>query len=177
MTEKLIYTIGYGGLKLNDFIDLLKHYSIASLADVRRWNKSLKNQAFSGSNLERELAREDIAYYWFPVLGGYRKFGIDIDDHGIATCFESPGFRAYATYITRAPIVQPYLNKLVLTASNSLTALMCGERYPWLCHRKILSDYLVAKGFRVIHIIDKNRVIEHALSKCAVIKNNELDYV
>ncbi|MEM4717741.1 MAG: DUF488 family protein [Desulfurococcaceae archaeon] len=176
MSEKLIYTIGYGGLKLSDFIDLLKTYSIVNLVDVRRWASSSRNPDFSGSSLETELRKARITYYWFPLLGGYRKFGVDIEDHGIGKCFESNGFRAYATYITRAPVLKPYLDRLVEIASERLTALMCKERCPWLCHRKILSDYLVAKGFRVIHVLDKNRVIEHYLSKCAVIKNNELEY-
>jgi len=45
------------------------------------------------------------------------------------------------------------------------------------CHRKILADYFVAKGFKVLHILDVDKLVEHVLSKCAIVKNGELDYV
>ncbi|MEM4614340.1 MAG: hypothetical protein QXN25_01935, partial [Desulfurococcaceae archaeon] len=62
-------------------------------------------------------------------------------------------------------------------ASNSTSAILCRERYPWLCHRKILSDYLVIKGLKVLHIVERNKLVEHKLSKCAVVDGGELRYI
>jgi uncharacterized protein (DUF488 family) len=72
--------------------------------------------------------------------------------------------------------VKPHLDKLVEIALSSTTALMCREKIPWLCHRKILSDYLLAKGFTVVHIISREATVAHRLSKCATIVNGELKY-
>jgi uncharacterized protein (DUF488 family) len=63
---------------------------------------------------------------------------MDVEDRGIAGCFESEGFRAYATYITTRSEEQEDLEKLERIARSMTTALMCCERLPWRCHRKIL---------------------------------------
>lgn len=172
-----MYTIGYGGRRLSEFIELVKNLRIEMIIDVRRWNKSRRNPEFSGSNLETTLTGNGIMYQWIPSLGGYRKFGVDVDDFKIASCFESQGFRAYATYITLSPVVRPYLKELLDYALRFRVALLCAEKYPWYCHRKILSDYLLAKGFKVIHVISEKETYEHKLSRCAVIEDNELVYI
>jgi len=53
---------------------------------------------------------------------------------------------------------------------------MCREKLPWMCHRKIIADYLAAKGFTVIHIVDIDRVVPHRLHECAHVVNGELVY-
>lgn len=174
-SRRLVYTVGYGGRRLSELVEILELNHVEVVVDVRRWNKS-KLLDFSGNNLERVLGERGISYLWVPVLGGYRKFGVDTDDLGIAKCFKSEGFRAYATYITTRKDVKPHLDKLVEIALQKTTAILCKEKYPWLCHRKILSDYLVAKGFTVLHILEKNKVVEHELSSCAAVKNGELFY-
>lgn len=162
---------------MSEFLELIKTLHIEIIVDVRRWNKSLRNPEFSGSNLEKILSSVGIMYQWIPALGGYRKFGVDVDDFNIASCFESPGFRAYATYMTLSPLVKPYLGELLNYALRFRVALLCAEKYPWFCHRRILSDYLLAKGFRVIHVISEKESYEHEYSKCAIIENNELVYI
>ncbi|MEM1619019.1 MAG: DUF488 family protein [Desulfurococcaceae archaeon] len=176
MFRLLVYTIGYGGRTLGELIGILRHLGVGVVVDVRRWNTSRRLPEFSGGSLAEALSRVGIKYVWIPELGGYRKFGVDVEDHGVARCFESEGFRAYATYITLNPAVKPYLEKLVKVASSSTSVLLCREKYPWLCHRKILSDYLYAKGFRVLHVIDPENIVEHRLSRCAVVVDGELRY-
>ena len=173
---KVVYTIGYGGRDLRELLELLEYYGIKAVIDIRRWTISRRLPEFSNINLAKTLQERGYEYYWLPELGGYRKFNVDVEDYGIARCFKSEGFRAYATYITMKTSVKPHLEKLVEIASSKTTTLLCRERVPWLCHRKILSDYLVARGFRVLHLIEKNRVVEHKLSRCAKIVNSELEY-
>ena len=177
MGKQVVYTVGYGGRGLEELIKLLKLFGVECIVDVRRWAKGSSDPAYSSDNLSKALRSHGIEYFWFPELGGYRRFGVDVDDYGVANCFRAEGFRAYATYIVFSPRPRPYLEKLVEIASKSVAAVMCCERIPWRCHRKILSDYLVAKGFRVIHIVDENKVYEHRLSRCAKIVNGSLTYV
>ena len=176
MSGRAVYTIGYGGKALEEFLELLNHFKISAVIDVRRWASSQRQPAFSSKSLAETLGRLGIKYYWFPELGGYRKFGTDVEDHGIAKCFNAEGFRAYATYITMCSSVKPCLEKLVEIASTTTAALLCREKVPWHCHRKILSDYLYAKGFAVFHILSKEVVVRHRLSKCGTVINGELRY-
>ncbi len=171
-----MYTIGYDALSLDEFLRKVKGHGIECVIDVRRWGVGRRRPEFSVENLAKAFMRIGVEYVWLPQLGGYRRFGIDIYDSGGASCFKAEGFRAYALYITKRPDVRRYLELLVEMASCKTSALMCREGLPWRCHRKILSDYLIAKGFRVLHIIG-NGLVEHRLSKCARIVNGELEYV
>jgi len=171
-----VYTIGYDRRRFEEFIEILLSYGIKRVIDVRRWVKSVRLPEYSGENLRSNLARYGLDYYWLPELGGYRKFGVDVIDYGVATCFESPGFRAYATYITMKIEVKPHLQRLIQLASERTSVILCREKYPWLCHRKILADYLTVKGFTVIHIIDIDNTYIHKLHECAKVVNNELIY-
>jgi uncharacterized protein (DUF488 family) len=172
----ILYTIGYGGRALDDFLEIIKTYSIKAVIDVRRWNSSRKLPEYSGKNLEYALRQLDIEYHWFPLLGGYRKFGVDVEDIGVARCFESEGFRAYATYVTLKEDVKSNLVSVESIARSKTATLLCSERMPWRCHRKILADYFLARGFTVLHILESKKVVEHQLSKCAEIVENRLVY-
>ncbi len=174
---KIVYTIGYDARPIKSFIEILRYYNVKRVIDVRRWAKSLKNPDYRGEVLEKHLLENGIDYYWLPDLGGYRKFGVDVEDRGVANCFKSQGFRAYATYIAYSPKPKKSLELLVKLVSEKPSAIMCAEKYPWMCHRKILADYLVVKGFRVIHIIDIDQIVEHKLHSCAMNINGELHYV
>jgi uncharacterized protein (DUF488 family) len=44
---------------------------------------------------------------------------------------------------------------------------MCAERLPWECHRNLISDSLVARGVRVLHLMGPGERREHALSPAA----------
>lgn len=174
---KTVYTIGYGGWSLTELLEVLIKLGVKAVVDVRRWNSSRRNPEFSGSSLKTVLEEAGLMYYWLPELGGYRKFGIDVEDRGVGKCFESEGFRAYATYITTSPTPKQSLQALIDISFKYTAALLCCERLPWMCHRKILSDYLVSKGFKVIHVLGRDKLIAHTLSKCASIEKGELVYV
>jgi len=52
---------------------------------------------------------------------------------------------------------------------------MCAERFFWKCHRRLISDFLVSRGWRVIHILD-GRVYEHKLSPFARVLDGDIIY-
>lgn len=172
----IVYTVGYGGRTLQDLIELLRYYNVKRVVDVRRWNKSVRMPEFSGKNLLQELSNHSIEYYWMPELGGYRRFGVDVEDHGVGNCFRSSGFRAYATYLTTSIKVKPHLEKLVELAANAPSSLLCCEKYPWRCHRKILADYLTARGFKVVHVLGFKKIYSHKLHECAEVVEGRLRY-
>ena len=53
---------------------------------------------------------------------------------------------------------------------------MCAEKFYWGCHRRILADYLLVKGHRITHIIDKKKIVDHEMTSFAKVKNGILLY-
>ena len=43
------------------------------------------------------------------------------------------------------------------------TAYMCSEGLWWRCHRRIISDHLVVRGWTVMHIMPTGKLAEHSL--------------
>lgn len=175
--RRCVFTVGYAGRSINDFLDTLRFFGVKRVIDVRRFTKSVKQPDFSYGSLSRILPLNGFDYSWIPELGGFRRFNVDVEDYGIANCFKSIGFRAYATYVTMRQDVKPYLRQLVELAEGSSSAIMCVEVNPGACHRKILADYMFSKGFKVIHIINKDRFYEHELHSCAKVVDGVLTYV
>jgi len=174
---KRVYTIGHSNRSLGEFIALLEGHGIQVVYDVRSFPTSRIVPHFSKSRLSESLRKMGIRYIWDRRLGGYRRFGRDVEDHGIATCFKSQGFRAYATYLVMNQEARHAGEELAAIAEKHLTAIMCRERIPWRCHRKILSDLMLAKGFQVIHIIDERWKAVHKLSRCARVIGGKLTYI
>ena len=49
-------------------------------------------------------------------------------------------------------------------------AVMCAEAVWWRCHRRIIADYLLAAGDRVMHILGASHVEEARLTPGAVVR-------
>jgi len=174
---KTVYTIGHSNRSLEEFVKLLKSERVRLVYDVRSFPTSRIAPHFTRHTLSNALSRAGLKYIWDRRLGGYRKFGKDVEDFGIARCFKSEGFRTYATYIVRSSEARRACEELASIAEKITTAIMCKERIPWRCHRKILSDFMVSRGFQVVHIIDENWKAVHKLTKCARIVDGKLTYV
>ena len=142
----IVYTIGYSGRSLEEFLEILRSFDIKLVVDVRCWTKSVKQQQFLGESLALALRSSGFDYVWIPELGGYRRFGIDVEDYGIATCFKAQGFRAYATYITMRSDVKLFLQKLLNLVSERLAVIMCKERLPVAVPQKDSSRLPCSKG-------------------------------
>ena len=145
-----IYTIGHSNRSLEDFLALLKEFDMQALADIRSQPGSRKFPHFNLENLETVLPAHGMRYIWLPKLGGRRKTrkGFDSPNMGLT----SPGFRSYADYMGEEEFRQGVV-ELLSVASESRTAYMCAEALYWQCHRRLLSDYLVAQGVEVLHIL------------------------
>jgi len=54
--------------------------------------------------------------------------------------------------------------------------LMCAEALPWKCHRILISDGLVARHVKVLHIISKTDTITHQLNEMAKVDGGKVTY-
>jgi uncharacterized protein (DUF488 family) len=70
-----IFTIGYGGRRLDDFVALLQQHDISLVIDIRRFPKS-KMPEYNRESLEAKLSQVGITYIWMGnALGGLRRGG------------------------------------------------------------------------------------------------------
>lgn len=127
-----IYTIGHSNRTLGEFLEVLKHYGIAALADVRSYPASRRNPHFDRENLEKALEQVSIEYRWIKGLGGMRKI-------------------PYGDYINTAEFEEA-LGELTELARTKRTAFMCAELRWRDCHRSFISGRLSSLGREVVHI-------------------------
>ena len=134
----IIYTLGTSTRTEDAFIEILKHYDLQTVVDVRSFPQS-RFEHFTRQNLERILEREGFSYiYLGKELGGFRKGG-------------------YLAYTKTEPY-QEGISHLERVARGGITAFLCAERFPWRCHRRFIASSLEERGWEVIHIIEKDRV-------------------
>jgi uncharacterized protein (DUF488 family) len=53
---------------------------------------------------------------------------------------------------------------------------MCAEAVWWRCHRRIIADYLLARGRTVFHLMGDNRLEPAKLTPAAKIVDGKITY-
>ncbi|MBR7944468.1 DUF488 family protein [Burkholderia cenocepacia] len=164
------YTIGHSNRTLDAFVDLLDAVEITLLADIRKMTRSRTNPQFNEATLRDALAAADIAYEHIAELGGLRgkSRGVPDDVNGFWT---NRSFHRYADYAL-SPAFHAGLDRLIAQGHEQRCAIMCSEAVWWRCHRRIVSDYLIARGETVLHIMGRNRVEPARLTAGAVIRDD-----
>lgn len=143
---KTLYTVGHSTKSINEFVDVIK--DIDTLVDIRSFPGSRRNPQFNKEALSQELIyRQNTNYKHLPSLGGFRKNeGCDLN-----TGWKVASFRHFANYMQTEDF-QRGIEQLSNIASESRTAIMCSEALWWRCHRRMVSDQMVANGWEVIHL-------------------------
>jgi uncharacterized protein (DUF488 family) len=170
--RKVIYTIGHSTRNLEEFITLLQANSVKLLADVRTVPKSRSNPQFNRDTLPQSLEEAQMEYDYFPELGGWRR---SILKESPNAGWRSPGFKNYADYMLTEKF-EAGIDRLIATALERRTVIMCAEILPWQCHRNLISDALTVRGFCVNHIMGQTSVNEHSLTSWAVVSGTSLTY-
>ena len=71
--------------------------------------------------------------------------------------WENQSFHNYADYALSDEFAAA-LDELLAISSDRRCAIMCAEAVWWRCHRRIISDYLLARGRTVCHLMGGGRV-------------------
>ena len=169
--EHIIYTIGHSTHSIDEFIKMLQSFEIKHLVDIRSFPGSKKFPHFNKESLEASLNENGINYTHIKELGGRRK----VQKNSINTRWRNESFRAYADYMETESFKKG-IAELETIASKQTTAYMCSEAVWWRCHRSIVSDYLKAKGWKVLHIMDLNKVEEHPYTSPARVIGDRVFY-
>jgi uncharacterized protein (DUF488 family) len=144
-----IHTIGHSTLSQDDFIAALNANGIKRLVDIRSYPGSRRVPHFGKDAMARWLPEAGIMYTHLVGLGGRK--------HTCADCspnhwWTHPAFRSYADYALTAPF-HTELRALLRLADERPCAIMCSEVQWWKCHRRIVSEYILASGIDVRHIM------------------------
>jgi uncharacterized protein (DUF488 family) len=166
-----IHSIGHGARALEEFLATLDAAGLRALADIRTAPASRKHPHFGGSALARALEEHGVLYTHLKELGGWRRTRPD-SPH---VALRSPGFRGYADHLGSEEFARGYA-RLTDLARTLPTAYMCAETLWWRCHRRILSDRLVADGWEVIHLRRPREDEAHRMTKEARLSSDRLVY-
>ncbi|UEP31073.1 MULTISPECIES: DUF488 family protein [unclassified Burkholderia] len=164
------YTIGHSNRTLDAFVEMLDAVDIALLADIRKMTRSRSNPQFNEATLPDALAAVDIAYEHIAALGGLRGKSRGVPDE-VNDFWTNRSFHRYADYAL-SPEFRTGLDQLIVQGHRQRCAIMCSEAVWWRCHRRIVSDYLIARGETVLHIMGRNRVEPARLTAGAVIRDD-----
>jgi uncharacterized protein (DUF488 family) len=133
MTSISVFTIGYAERTIKEFIERLKRNNITVLIDVREIPVSRK-PGFSKSRLSEILRNNDINYIHVKDLGSPKHLRKKLQQNNDYKSF----FFEYRTYIdSKTKIVEELYKDVV---SQETSCLMCMERLPEYCHRKIVAE-------------------------------------
>ena len=166
-----IYTIGHSTRSIEEFLNMLQSFNIKVLVDIRSLPGSRKFPQFNKEDLEVSLEQNGIQYLYFTDLGGRRKVKKDSKNNR----WQNDSFKAYADYMETGEFKNAIL-KLENIAIGKSTAIMCAEAVWWRCHRSMVSDYLKAKSWTVLHIMAVGKVQEHSFTSPARIVDGNVFY-
>jgi uncharacterized protein (DUF488 family) len=167
-----IFTVGHSTHPIEHFLGLLGEQQIALVADVRSFPSSRKWPQFNQEELSQSLLRAGIQYQWLKRLGGRRRSRREDSPH---TAWTHPAFRSYADYTESADFAAG-LNELLAPAQAERVAYMCSEGLWWRCHRRIISDYLLLRGWHVDHIMPDGKLRQHKMTPFARIADGHIVY-
>jgi uncharacterized protein (DUF488 family) len=162
------FTIGHSTRSLEELIDLLKGAEIDLLADIRTVPRSRTNPQFNRDTLPEALSASGISYEHLAALGGLRgKMRTAAQD--MNALWRNQSFHNFADYALSEPF-HAGLEQLLADGRQQRCAFMCSEALWWRCHRRIVADYLIARGETVFHIMERGRLEPARLTPGAVVQ-------
>ena len=158
MTPVTLYSIGHGDRAIEIFLDLLRSAGVHTLVDIRARPHSARHPQYDEPALRSTLAGVEVVYHWAGrQLGGFR----DPRPGSLHTALDG-AFRGFADYMD-TPDFARAITQLLGLARRAATVMLCAEKNPDECHRRLIADYLLLQGHQVIHLLDGGERREHAL--------------
>ena len=146
MARPRVFTIGYEGADVDRFLTTLKDAGVSTLADVRAVALSRK-KGFSKSALRDSLAAQDIGYQHFIKLGTPKE-----GRHAARAGDGDLMRRIYCDQVLATEPAQEAFRELEALARAQPICLLCFERDPANCHRRVLAQRLAEKGFETVDL-------------------------
>ena len=126
-----LFTIGYEGANIADFVATLQTAGVTILMDIREIPIS-RRPGFSKKLLSENLVNAGIMYRHIRDLGSPRDIRHELHAKGDYVKF----FRDFSKYLDTQ---QELLGEIARDLSGRV-ALMCYERDPTTCHRRVVAE-------------------------------------
>jgi uncharacterized protein (DUF488 family) len=166
------FTIGHSTRSFDDFVALIRAADIDLVVDIRAIPRSRTNPQFNKDTLSAALMELNISYEHIATLGGLRGRTKDLS-RDVNGFWSNESFHNYADYALSSAF-QAGLSHLRKVGHRRCCTIMCSEAVWWRCHRRIITDYLIANGETVFHIMGKGRLENASLTKAAVIQPGKI---
>ena len=170
----MIYSIGHSNLSRQAFLELIAPVDV--VIDVRSHPGSIHVQ-FDIEELKDWLPRAGKQYEWEPRLGGWRAEHLSLADqflqHDVDVAayagskfpkqriakkrpaaepaWTNYGLWDYSFFMT-LPEFMEAAKQIAERGAIENIGLMCCEVLWWKCHRSMIADYLVFRGFDMMHL-------------------------
>jgi uncharacterized protein (DUF488 family) len=167
-----IHTVGHSNVTADAFFATIAVPGIRALADVRAIPASRRHPHFAREALAAACRERGIRYEWMPALGGRRRASTSASPH---VAWEVEAFRNYADYTDSAEFAAA-LAALADVAVGAPTAFMCAEALWWRCHRRLIADQLLVRGWEVLHIGGGGKTSPHRLPDFARVTDGRIVY-
>ena len=145
----ILFTIGYEKLDQRQFMAQLSYHGVDVVADIRKLPVSRK-KGFSKTVLGETLNHKGIDYLNYQALGAPKELRDELYKSGNYDRF----FQKYENNISDK--ADHLADILSLINSGRKVALLCFERNPQICHRKIVAEEirkLDGNGLKIEHIV------------------------
>lgn len=151
-----LLTVGHSNLSAEAFMALVQGVGVTAIADVRSVPFSRRFPWFSGPKLAARLQGAELAYLPFgDVLGGRPK----------DPALYCEGVADYEKMAASAPF-RAGLDRLGEAMGRFRLCLMCAEREPLDCHRRLLvARALAERGTRLGHVLVDGNIEPHAVTE------------
>lgn len=130
---RALFTIGYEGVSIEDFVKTLTEVGVTHVLDVRELPMS-RRKGFSKTAFQAHLAAAEISYQHEKRLGSPTDIRNRLREDGDLTRY----FRDFDKYLSKQTDL---LDTLALSLKGKV-ALVCYERDPQECHRKSVAKAL-----------------------------------
>jgi len=175
MAEPLpICTIGHSTATIPEFVELLRVGEASMVVDIRTVPRSRHNPQYNLDSLGEELAAFQVGHEYIRELGGLRGKSRDVAPE-VNGLWRNQSFHNYADYALSEEF-RTGLARLLELASSQRCAIMCAEAVWWRCHRRIVADYLLARGYAVTHLMWPHRMEAASLTPGAAVDGETVTY-
>jgi uncharacterized protein (DUF488 family) len=151
LTRNPFFTIGHSTRPITTFVELLNEADARLVVDVRTVPRSRTNPQYNTDVLPGSLSDSQIGYKHIAALGGLRGRAFDVSPQ-VNAFWQNQSFHNYADYAMSEDF-RAGLTRLRELGQRQRCAIMCAEAVWWRCHRRIITDYLIAVGEAVFHIL------------------------
>ena len=162
-----VFTIGHGTRDSEELVACLNQAGVRTLVDVRRFPGSRRNPQFGQAALATTLEEARITYRHAEELGGRRS---NEPGEERFSCIRVGAFRSYAARMGTAA----WQKALAVELAQPMPCFMCAETLWTRCHRRLIAELLVARGYEVVHLIGPTRSEPHRLYDESEIRDGEL---